>query len=119
MILTSREQSDLFRFGEITCHKGKAQWREAVHEAITAKMTFLDVIRFDLIRTNATTFDYKPGGIWPYRKRAQNTGRVSVGSAGSSLACCSSSLLCRSLETRPSASVDVALTDFFSAFPLA
>src|SRR5216683_687481 len=29
MILTSCEQSVLIRFGETTCQKGKAQWREA------------------------------------------------------------------------------------------
>jgi hypothetical protein len=39
------------------------------------------------------------GGIGPYNKRAQKTGCDSIGRAGSSLACSSSSLLSQLLET--------------------
>jgi hypothetical protein len=45
--------------------------------------------------------------------------RDSVGSAGSSLARGGSCLLCQSLEEYSFTDVGVALTDFFSAFPLA
>jgi hypothetical protein len=51
------------------------------------------------------------GGIGPYNKQAQKTGCDSIGRAGSSLACSSSSLLSQLLETWYFMNKVVVLTD--------